>query len=245
LVIHGMFVLVDCQRREAGPAALGVPDQQLTIEHRAGRQCRREWDRQIGEEPGEINALTRLDSHTIARAPDDARKPSHFISYTDAGRGSGIDRAATARTGSTGQLSTAVPPTLGTLDANSGRTALNCEYAELDDLARTARRTLRAHEDQSWARRCRTGRNAAFAGDIAFLNARKSGTCYYECPWALLYEVRRPVTINGRSLRVLDQFTLEFAADDMPRGLPFRRGLLLGPFRMTNEVEYCDPDGKR
>jgi hypothetical protein len=87
--------------------------------------------------------------------------------------------------------------------------------------------------------------DAAFTtGDIAFLTARKNGTCYYECPWAPLYEVRRPVTINGRSLRVLDQFTLEIAADDMPRGLPFRRGLLLGPFRMTNEVEYWDPDGK-
>jgi hypothetical protein len=34
------------------------------------------------------------------------------------------------------------------------------------------------------------------------------------------------------------------AADDMPRGLPFRRGILLGPFRMTEEVEYCDPDGR-
>lgn len=87
--------------------------------------------------------------------------------------------------------------------------------------------------------------DAAFtAGDIVFLNARKNGTCYYECPWAPLYEVRRPVTIAGRSLRVLDQFTLEIAADDMPRGLPFRRGLILGPFRMTNEVEYCDPDGQ-
>jgi hypothetical protein len=87
--------------------------------------------------------------------------------------------------------------------------------------------------------------DAAFAaGDIAFLKARQDGTCYFECPWAPLYEVRRPVTIAGRSLRVLDQFTLEIAADDMPRGLPFRRGLILGPFRMTNEVEYCDPDGQ-
>jgi hypothetical protein len=30
----------------------------------------------------------------------------------------------------------------------------------------------------------------------------------------------------------------------MPRGLPFRRGVLLGPFRMTDKVEYCDPDGR-
>ena len=32
--------------------------------------------------------------------------------------------------------------------------------------------------------------------------------------------------------------------DDMPRGLPFRRGLILGPFQQTEELEYCDPDGE-
>lgn len=85
---------------------------------------------------------------------------------------------------------------------------------------------------------------AVAAGDVDFLKAPAGGTCYYECPWSPLYEVRRPVTIAGRPLRVLQQFTLEIAADDMPRGLPFRRGLILGPFRMTSEVEYCDPDGQ-
>jgi hypothetical protein len=85
---------------------------------------------------------------------------------------------------------------------------------------------------------------AVAAGDVAFLKGPKGSTCYFECPWAPLYEVRRPVTIAGRRLLVLQQFTLEIAADDMPRGLPFRRGLIVGPFRMTDEVEYCDPDGQ-
>ena len=85
---------------------------------------------------------------------------------------------------------------------------------------------------------------AVAAGDVVHLPAPYLGTCYFECPWASLYEVRRPVTVAGRRLRVLQQFTLEAAADDMPRGRPFRRGLLLGPFRMTDEVEYCDPDGR-
>jgi hypothetical protein len=85
---------------------------------------------------------------------------------------------------------------------------------------------------------------AVATGDVVHLRAPAGGTCYYECPWASLYEVRRPVTIAGYRLLVLQQFTLEVAADDMPRGLPFRRGLLLGPFRMTDEVEYCDPDGR-
>ncbi len=44
--------------------------------------------------------------------------------------------------------------------------------------------------------------DAAFAaGDIVFLSTRKNGTCYDGCPWAPLYEVRRPVTIAGRSVR--------------------------------------------
>lgn len=85
---------------------------------------------------------------------------------------------------------------------------------------------------------------ALAAGDIAVLDAPAGGTCYFECPWAPLFEVRRPVYLAGWSLRVLQQFTLEVAADDMPRGQPFRRGLLMGPFRMTNRVEYCDPDGR-
>ena len=85
---------------------------------------------------------------------------------------------------------------------------------------------------------------AVAAGDVAPLRASRNGTCYYECPWAALYEVRRPVRIAGRSLRVLQQFTIEAAADDMPRGKPFRRGIILGPFRLTDEVEYCDPDGR-
>jgi hypothetical protein len=85
---------------------------------------------------------------------------------------------------------------------------------------------------------------AVAAGDITPLKAPDGGTCYYECPWAPLYEVRRSTYLAGRQLRVLQQFTMEAAADDMPRGMPFRRGIIVGPFRMTNEVEYCDPDGR-
>jgi hypothetical protein len=85
---------------------------------------------------------------------------------------------------------------------------------------------------------------ALAAGDVVPLTGPDDGSCYFECPWSALYEVRRPVTIGGRSLPVLQHFTLEIAADDMPRGLPFRRGVLLGPFRTTSKVEYCDPDGQ-
>jgi hypothetical protein len=85
---------------------------------------------------------------------------------------------------------------------------------------------------------------AVAGGDVVRMTGPGNGTCYYECPWSALYEVRRPVYIAGRSLGVLQQFTLEAAADDMPRGRPFRRGIILGPFHRTSEVEYCDPDGR-
>jgi hypothetical protein len=79
------------------------------------------------------------------------------------------------------------------------------------------------------------------AGDVVPLAAPRNSTCYFECPWSALYEVRRAVRIGGRRLRVLQQFTLEAAADGMSRGLPFRRGIILGPFRVIDRAEYCDP----
>jgi hypothetical protein len=80
-------------------------------------------------------------------------------------------------------------------------------------------------------------------GDIVPFRTRGGSTCYYECPWAPLYEVRRPVSIAGWNLKVLRQFTLRAAADDVLRGGVFQRGLVVGPFQPTDEVEYCDPDG--
>ncbi|MFI5911671.1 hypothetical protein [Dactylosporangium sp. NPDC051541] len=81
------------------------------------------------------------------------------------------------------------------------------------------------------------------AGDVAVLRTRDGSSCYYECPWSALYEVRRPVRVAGRDLRVLQQFALQAAADDVLRGKPFQRGVIVGPFQTTDEVEYCDPDG--
>jgi hypothetical protein len=84
---------------------------------------------------------------------------------------------------------------------------------------------------------------ALTAGDVVQLRTRSGSTCYYECPWSSLYEVRRPLSIAGRRLKVLEQFTLQAAADNVLRGGKFERGLVTGPFHPTNEVEYCDPDG--
>ncbi|MEV1175942.1 hypothetical protein [Nonomuraea sp. NPDC049784] len=66
---------------------------------------------------------------------------------------------------------------------------------------------------------------------------------YYCCPFSAIYLVRRPVVIAGRALRAMQQFTLEVSAEDVPKGGPFKREIIVANFRPTNEVDYCDPDG--
>jgi hypothetical protein len=43
--------------------------------------------------------------------------------------------------------------------------------------------------------------------------------------------------------RILEQFTVQAAADNVLRGGAFERGIVTGPFRPTNEVDYWDPAG--
>lgn len=64
---------------------------------------------------------------------------------------------------------------------------------------------------------------------------------FYCCPWADIYEVRRPVTIAGRPLRALQQFTFDVSAEEMAEGGEFKRELYVGQFRTTDEVDYCLP----
>ncbi|GAA3512748.1 hypothetical protein [Actinocatenispora rupis] len=59
-------------------------------------------------------------------------------------------------------------------------------------------------------------------------------TCFHRAPWSSLYEVRRAVTIAGRTFGVLQQFTLDVSAEEMYWGRPFVRRLVLGPFRINS-----------
>lgn len=80
-------------------------------------------------------------------------------------------------------------------------------------------------------------------GDIAYAT-KPSGErlgFYYCCPWAPVYVAKRSVTIGGRRLRTLQQFTYDVSAEDMPRGGAFEREILPGAFGSTDEVDYCDP----
>jgi hypothetical protein len=64
---------------------------------------------------------------------------------------------------------------------------------------------------------------------------------YYCCPWSSIYQVRRPVTIAGRRLRPMQQFTFDVSAEEMAEGGQFTRRSLPGPIHTTSEVDYCDP----
>jgi hypothetical protein len=53
---------------------------------------------------------------------------------------------------------------------------------------------------------------------------------YFCCPWAPIYVARRPVTIAGRRLKTMEQFTLDVSAEPLASGGKFRRRILRGPF---------------
>lgn len=80
-------------------------------------------------------------------------------------------------------------------------------------------------------------------GDIA-RGAERDGRSlgnYYCCPWAPIYVVKRPVTIGGRRLRALQQFTFDVSAEELAEGGAFKRELLVGNFHTTSKIDYCDP----
>lgn len=68
-----------------------------------------------------------------------------------------------------------------------------------------------------------------------------TGLCYYCCPWSAIYQVRRPVTIDGQYLRPMRQFAFDVSAEEIAEGGEFVRRLMLGPFHPTSKVDYCDP----
>lgn len=64
---------------------------------------------------------------------------------------------------------------------------------------------------------------------------------YFCCPWAAVYEVRRPVVLAGQHLPVGTQFAYDVSAEEVPEGGEFVRRLVTGPFSRTDRIDYCDP----
>jgi hypothetical protein len=85
--------------------------------------------------------------------------------------------------------------------------------------------------------------DAAVAAGSAIPETMRGPRHYYCCPWSAIYQVRRPVTIDGRRLRPMQEFTFDVSAEEMSEGGEFSRRLIIGPFHATTKVDYCDPDG--
>ena len=67
---------------------------------------------------------------------------------------------------------------------------------------------------------------------------------YFCCPWAPVYQVNRDVNIGGKHLQRGQRFTFDVSAEGMESGEPFRREILIGDFKPTEDVDYCLPEDK-
>ena len=54
----------------------------------------------------------------------------------------------------------------------------------------------------------------------------------------------RSLRIGGQRLRTMQQFTFDVSAEGLAKGERFRREILLGPFTLTDDLDYCDPTGE-
>ena len=87
--------------------------------------------------------------------------------------------------------------------------------------------------------------SAALArGDIeyAFDPKLKVRVHFFCCPWGPVYLVRRPVTLDGKRLKTMQQFVFDVTGEGMNLGHSFRRRILTGAFQSTKDFEYGDPN---
>lgn len=80
-------------------------------------------------------------------------------------------------------------------------------------------------------------------GDLAYAtgpNGERVGS-FYCCPWPAIYVAKRPLTLGGRRLTALQQFTYDVSAEEVARGGRFRREIVPGSFTSTSKVDYCNP----
>jgi len=87
--------------------------------------------------------------------------------------------------------------------------------------------------------------NAAFKrGDIQYARTSSGERLghFFCCPWGPIYEVVRPVTIDGLYMTTLQQFVFDVTAEGMNLGESFTREIMVGSFERTNRTEYGSPD---
>ncbi|MEV7004918.1 hypothetical protein [Streptosporangium sp. NPDC051022] len=64
---------------------------------------------------------------------------------------------------------------------------------------------------------------------------------YYCCPWAPIYRVHRAVLIGDRRLQAGQEFTYEASAEEILETGKFVRKIINGPFKTTDQIDYCNP----
>ena len=86
---------------------------------------------------------------------------------------------------------------------------------------------------------------AAFErGDLAYATDRygKRLGHFFCCPWAPVYLVKRPVTLGGQKLGIMEQFVFDVTAEGVNLGETFTRKIKIGTFTPTTKLEYGDPN---
>lgn len=67
---------------------------------------------------------------------------------------------------------------------------------------------------------------------------------YYCCPWSPVYQVKRDVNLNGQRFKEGQQFTFDVSAEAIPEGGKFKREIIIGDFKPTNDIDYCLPENQ-
>ncbi len=69
----------------------------------------------------------------------------------------------------------------------------------------------------------------------------RTDSYYFCCPWSPIYDVKRDVTIGGKSLKRGEQFTLGISAEGISEVARFKHEITSGDFNATDKVDYCLP----
>jgi len=87
--------------------------------------------------------------------------------------------------------------------------------------------------------------NAALArGDIAFALDRygKKLGHFFCAPWGAVYQVQKPLTLDGTRVRTMQQFIFNVTCEGVNLGAPFECEIMTGNFSPTTKFEYGDPN---
>ncbi|MGW2157945.1 hypothetical protein [Nonomuraea sp. NPDC001699] len=249
--LHGMLAAARAIRRHA-EVAFGVFEQTVpdAHDHQADLQRLRQLVAEAATAADYAEGLLKADPRPSLHEAIEQRLQRSLELYYHVGQLIAMPRHIA------GYRSTATRPaaTYESLDVDARDFDAWCltdpqrrEFWQADPKARQAVKEMWEYDpDPAATLRIQGQINAAFRdGAIAYAvdAAGEPLGSYYCCPFPAIYSVRRPVVIGGRRLRPMQQFTYEASAEEMERGGPFKREIIVADFRPTDDIDYCDPDG--